>query len=99
VLVVVGEVCATNQTCSYRGHFDHMLGHLEIRNGICFDNILIKSPNEIICHVCALMISWAGLSKRELQDLIQEGAKLLVRAASVKLDARVVDQVEEENEY
>jgi hypothetical protein len=33
-----------------------------------------------------------------LQGLIQEGAKVLVRAASVKLDARVVDQVEEEND-
>jgi hypothetical protein len=65
---------------------------------MCFENILIKSPNEIICRASALMISWAGLSKRELQGLIQEGTKLLVRAASVKLDARVVDQVEEEND-
>jgi hypothetical protein len=34
---------------------------------MCFDNILIKSPNEIICHASALMISSVGLSKRELQ--------------------------------
>jgi hypothetical protein len=33
-----------------------------------------------------------------LQGLIQEGAKLLVWAASVVLDARVVDQVEEDND-
>jgi hypothetical protein len=30
--------------------------------------------------------------------LIQEGAKLLVWAASVTLDARVVNQVEEDND-
>ncbi|PWZ32786.1 Enoyl-CoA hydratase 2, peroxisomal [Zea mays] len=29
--LVVGEACATNQTCSYRGRFGHMLGHLEIK--------------------------------------------------------------------
>ncbi|XP_008648689.1 enoyl-CoA hydratase 2, peroxisomal [Zea mays] len=29
--LVVGESCATNQTCSYRGRFGHMLGHLEIK--------------------------------------------------------------------
>jgi hypothetical protein len=34
---------------------------------MCFENILNKSPNEIICHASALMISWTGLSKRELQ--------------------------------
>jgi hypothetical protein len=37
------------------------------RNRMCFENILIKSPNEIICHASALMILWTGLSKRELQ--------------------------------
>jgi hypothetical protein len=44
------------------------------------------------------MISCAGLSKKDLQDLIQEGAKLLVRPASVKLDAYVADQDNEEND-
>jgi hypothetical protein len=39
-------------------------------NKICFDKILIKSPNEIICHIGALISSWAGLSKKELQDLL-----------------------------
>ena len=49
---------------------------------MCFDEILIKSPNEIICHIGALISSWAGLSKKELQDLLQEGAGLLVGATS-----------------
>jgi hypothetical protein len=48
---------------------------------MCFEKILIKSPNEIICHVCALISSWTGLNKQDLQDLLQ-GAKLLVRAVS-----------------
>jgi hypothetical protein len=42
------------------------------RNKMCFEKILIKSSNEIICHVCALISSWIGLSKRDLQDLLQE---------------------------
>lgn len=49
--------------------------------------ILINSSKDIICHACALMKFWTGLSKKELQDLIQKGAKLLVRATSLKLDA------------
>lgn len=65
---------------------------------MCFENVIIKSPKEIICHACALMISWVGLSKKELQDLIQEGAKLLVRAASVKLDAPAGDQDDDAKE-
>jgi hypothetical protein len=55
------------------------------RNKMCFENALIKSPNEILCHACALMTHWAGISKKELQDLLQEGAKLLMKAACVKL--------------
>lgn len=54
------------------------------RNKMCFDHVLVNSPNEIICHAGALVSSWAGLSKKELQDLLQEGAKMLVRAASAR---------------
>jgi hypothetical protein len=32
------------------------------RNKACFKEILIKSPRDIICHACALMSYWAGLS-------------------------------------
>ena len=67
---------------------------------MCFENILNKSPNEIICHASALMISWTGLSKRELQPagLDSRRCKAAGLAASVTLDARVVDQVEEDND-
>lgn len=34
------------------------------RNKMSFEKILIKSPNEIICHVGALISCWAGLSKK-----------------------------------
>jgi hypothetical protein len=57
-------------------------------NNTCFENVLIRSRRDIVCHSCALLTYLAGLSKREFQDLIQEGAKLLVRAASVKLGDR-----------
>jgi hypothetical protein len=43
------------------------------RNKLCFEKILINSPKDIICHACALMNVWAGLRKKELQDLIREG--------------------------
>ena len=52
-------------------------------NKMCFDKILIKSPNEIICHASALISSWSGLSKRDLHEVLREGVRLLVRAASV----------------
>lgn len=45
--------------------------------------MLVNSPNEIVCHAGSLVSSWAGLiSKKELQDLLQEGAKMLVRATN-----------------
>lgn len=49
------------------------------RNNVCFENIVIKSPLKIVCHACALIIKWEGLSK-ELQDLLHDGAKLLLKA-------------------
>jgi hypothetical protein len=44
--------------------------------------MLVNSPNEIVCHAGSLVSSWAGLSKKELQDLLQECAKRLVHAAN-----------------
>ena len=40
------------------------------RNNVCFQNIVVSSPVEIVCHACALIFNWAGLSKKELQDLL-----------------------------
>jgi hypothetical protein len=56
------------------------------RNKACFENIVINSPVEIVCHACALIMKWAGLSKRELQDLSHDGAKLLLKAANAKIN-------------
>lgn len=55
-------------------------GRLETRH--VFQKKIIKSSSEIICHACALIWVWAGLIKKELQDLLQEEAKLLVQATS-----------------
>jgi hypothetical protein len=44
--------------------------------------MLVNSPNEIVCHAGSLVSSWEGLSKKELQDLLQECAKMLVCAAN-----------------
>lgn len=58
----------------------------EARNRMCFENVLINSPNDIIWPACALITYWTRLSKKELQDLLQEGARLLVHVANAKVD-------------
>ena len=60
---------------------------------MCFENVLIKSPKEIICHACALMTFWAGLSKGASR--FDSRGCLLARVASVKLDAFDSDQDDE----
>jgi hypothetical protein len=52
---------------------------------VCFENIVIKLPVEIVCHACALIMKWAALSKKELQDLLCNGAKLLLKAANARI--------------
>jgi hypothetical protein len=69
----------------------------KLETQLWFKNLLIKSPNEVICQVCALMIHWVGLSKKDLQDLLQESAKLLLRDVSAKLE-NMVDEQEEDND-
>lgn len=66
------------------------------RNNKCLENILIKSPIQVICHTCALIYYWAGLRKNELQDLLQEGAKLLVRVAHARTDHQMVGYGDDE---
>jgi hypothetical protein len=44
------------------------------------------------------MTHWAGLSKKELQDLVQEGAKLLMKAACAKLGNGDEDRDEDDDE-
>jgi hypothetical protein len=56
------------------------------RNKVCFENIVINSSVEIVCHACTLIMKWTGLSKRELQDLLHDGAKLLLKAANAKIN-------------
>jgi hypothetical protein len=54
-----------------------------------------KSPNEIIYRACALISVWAGIMKKELQDLLQEEAKLLVWAVSGRQIVGPDDEVDE----
>lgn len=56
------------------------------RNNVCFENIVIKSLVENVCHARALILNWAGLSKKELQDLLHDGVKLLLTAANARND-------------
>lgn len=55
------------------------------RNNVYFENIVTKSPVEIVCHTCALIMKWAGLSKKELQDLLHDGVKLLLKVANARI--------------
>ena len=58
--------------------FSYLLGFGKRETKCDFDNVLINSPLEIICYASALMNYYACLSKKELQDLTQDVAKLLV---------------------
>jgi hypothetical protein len=60
---------------------------------VCFENIVIKSHVEIVCHACTLMMKWIGLSKKKLQDLLHDGAKVLLKAAN----ARITPQTPQED--
>ncbi|KAG2573136.1 hypothetical protein PVAP13_7KG230255, partial [Panicum virgatum] len=44
----------------------------------CFDNKIIRSPAEIMIHVCALMVFWGGLYTPELQDQLAVGVKFIL---------------------
>nr|ACG24958.1 hypothetical protein [Zea mays] len=66
---------------------------------MCFDNILIKSSIDIICHAGAIIISWARLSKKEPQDLLREGARLLFRAANAGMDNQLINSIAGDKDY
>jgi hypothetical protein len=59
---------------------------------------LSNSPNDIICHASACIYHWAGLSKKEIQDLLQEGARLLVGVANAKMNDQIEDRAAEVEE-
>jgi len=63
----------------------HVLGVSAIcksRNKACFDKIIIKSPLDIICHMCALMKYWAGLFAEPNKEQLIEGINTMLRLAN-----------------
>jgi hypothetical protein len=65
-------------------------------NTTCFDKKIIKSLLEILCHVSALMIFWAGLFAEMDRDQLIEGANLMLKVAKEVLarqTARHVNQL------
>lgn len=84
-------MCSPNSKVFIQQLFQLSAGRFRKRETKCdFDNVLINSPLEIICYASALMNYCAGLSKKELQDLIQDVAKLLV-IESGKIQAECSD--------
>ena len=63
------------------------------RNRAVFYKKLIKSPLEIVCHACALMIYWSGLYAELDQDQLVEGANTMLRVAKEILAAQTARQV------
>ena len=63
------------------------------RNKASFEKKLITSPLEIICHVCALMIYWAGLYSEMDQEQLVEGANLMLKVAKEILAIQTARQV------
>jgi hypothetical protein len=51
------------------------------RNRACFDKVVIKSPLNIFCHICALMKYWAGLYAESNKEQLVEGINTMLRVA------------------
>ena len=51
---------------------------------------MLKSPLEIICHVCALMCSWAGLFSEDEKKMLIEGINAMLKIA-IKLLSKPQD--------
>ena len=51
------------------------------RNKACFNKKVIKSPSEIIIHICAFLTYWAGLYNQKTQGKILEGVQALLACA------------------
>jgi len=52
------------------------------RNKACFENKLIWNPAEILCYACALMNYWAGLYSKKAQEMLLEGADIMLQIAT-----------------
>jgi hypothetical protein len=52
----------------------------KIRNSICFDKKVMKSPTEIVCSA-SFISYWSGLHKQGDQLDLQEGATAMKEAA------------------
>ena len=63
------------------------------RNKACFEQKLINSPLEIICHACALMIYWSRLFAEFDHEQLVEGANTMLRVAKEILAAQTARQV------
>jgi len=51
------------------------------RNGVCFENKIVRSPTEIICSTSSLLSYWAGLQEEGDRELLEKGAEILKNTA------------------
>jgi hypothetical protein len=58
------------------------------RNKVVFENKVVKSPLEIICHACVFMVDWSGLFAELDKDQLIEGANTMLRVAKELLAAQ-----------
>lgn len=63
------------------------------RNKAVFENKAVKSPLEIICYACALMIFWSGLFAEDEKEQLIEGANTMLRVAKELLATQSTRQV------
>ncbi|TVU46002.1 hypothetical protein EJB05_05514, partial [Eragrostis curvula] len=52
----------------------------KIRNKVCFDKKIVRSPTEIICYACSFLKYWSGLQRDEDGRALEEGAEVLQQA-------------------
>jgi hypothetical protein len=78
-----------------------MLGHLEIRNKVCFDGKK-NNPIEIIGHACAFMRYWTGLYAEVDREMLINGVNTMLRVARggrwVQLEQREHQEEDDQNE-
>lgn len=70
----------------HKGSMFHMVGLAamcwalwRVRNNICFEKKIVKSPTEIICLASCFITFWAALQKGD-KELLEAGAEALKSA-------------------
>lgn len=68
-------------------------GIWKCRNKAVFEKKLIKSPVEIICHICSLLMYWTGLYDEHEREQMKQGVETVLNVAKEILAKQTAQQV------